>query len=110
MLDRANCSPCSLVLGIFFERYFEKAFCFSRHLNLAFIHGSSFFLSEYFKKNPCLILPSQVNHESPSEAVGLLAGDVIVAVNGQDITSCRHKEAQDVIVRAGNNFRLTIQR
>ena len=52
----------------------------------------------------------QVNRESPSESVGLAAGDVIVAVNGQDITACRHKEAQDVIVRAGNNFKLTIQR
>ena len=56
----------------------------------------------------CLVF--QVNSESPSESVGLVAGDVIVAVNGQDITACRHKEAQDVIVRAGNNFRLSIQR
>jgi len=52
----------------------------------------------------------QVNMQSLSEAAGLEAGDVIVAVNGHDITTFRHKEAQEAIVKAGNAFQLTVQR
>ncbi len=51
-----------------------------------------------------------MSSDTPSSAAGLQAGDVIVAVNGKDVSSCRHKEAQDVIVRAGNNFKLTVNR
>ena len=47
---------------------------------------------------------------SLGEAAGLQAGDVISAVNGQDIGLLRHKEAQDCIKMAGNNFVLTILR
>ena len=52
----------------------------------------------------------QVNVSSLSEAAGLQAGDILLAVNGQDVQNCRHKEAQDTIVRAGNNFEITVQR
>ena len=52
----------------------------------------------------------QVNLRSLGEAAGLQAGDVISAVNGQDIGLLRHKEAQDCIKMAGNNFVLTILR
>ena len=52
----------------------------------------------------------QVNFRSLSESLGLQAGDVIVAINGFDISSCKHKEAQEKIVSAGNSFQLTIQR
>jgi type II secretory pathway component PulC len=45
-----------------------------------------------------------------SESLGLQAGDVIVAINGFDISGCKHKEAQEKIVSAGNSFQLTIQR
>ena len=47
---------------------------------------------------------------SPGEAAGLQPGDVIAAVNGQDISLLRHKEAQEAIKNAGNNFLLTIIR
>ena len=52
----------------------------------------------------------QVNISSLSEAAGLAAGDLLVAVNGEDVESCRHKEAQDTIVRSGNNLTLTVRR
>ena len=38
------------------------------------------------------------------------AGDLLLAVNGEDVESCRHKEAQDTIVRSGNNIILTVRR
>ena len=47
---------------------------------------------------------------SLSEAAGLQAGDMVLAVNGQDLGSLRHKEAQEAIVKSGNNFSLTILR
>ena len=52
----------------------------------------------------------QVNISSLSEAAGLEAGDLLLAVNGEDVESCRHKEAQDTIVRSGNNLTLTVRR
>ena len=52
----------------------------------------------------------QVNISSLSEAAGLQPGDLLLAVNGQDVQNYRHKEAQDTIVRAGNNFEITVQR
>ena len=52
----------------------------------------------------------QVNLRSPGEAAGLQAGDVILSVNGQDISLLRHKEAQEAIKRAGNNFMLSVKR
>jgi len=53
---------------------------------------------------------SQVNGDSPAEASGLHPGDVIVAVNGKDVQHLRHKDAQDVILRSGNTFQLTVAR
>ena len=52
----------------------------------------------------------QVNNGSPAEAAGLRAGDAVVRVNSTEVFSLRHKDAQDVIVRAGNNFEVTVQR
>jgi len=52
----------------------------------------------------------QVNDSSPAEASGLRPGDVIVAMNGKDVQALRHKEAQDLIVRGGNTFQLTVAR
>ena len=52
----------------------------------------------------------QVNMQSLSEAAGLQPGDLILAVNGRDLGSLRHKEAQEAIVKSGNNFSLTIMR
>ena len=48
--------------------------------------------------------------QSLSEAAGLKPGDTILAVNGRDLTALRHKEAQEAIVKSGNNFSLTILR
>eukprot|EP00092_Neocalanus_flemingeri_P004273 GFUD01004593.1.p1 GENE.GFUD01004593.1~~GFUD01004593.1.p1 ORF type:complete len:858 (-),score=130.03 GFUD01004593.1:824-3397(-) len=56
------------------------------------------------------LLIQKVNLSSLSEAAGLQAGDLLLAVNGQDVQNCKHKDAQDTIVRAGNNFELTVQR
>ena len=52
----------------------------------------------------------QVNMKSLSEAAGLQPGDVVLAVNGNDIGSYRHKDAQEAIVKSGNNFTLTVLR
>jgi len=56
------------------------------------------------------LLIQKVNLSSLSEAAGLQAGDLLLAVNGADVQNCKHKEAQDTIVRAGNNFEITVQR
>ena len=48
--------------------------------------------------------------KSLSEAAGLQAGDMVLAVNGKDLGALRHKEAQEAIVKSGNNFSLTIVR
>ena len=34
----------------------------------------------------------------------------IVKVNGENVENLRHKEVQEKIVRAGNNFNLTVNR
>ncbi|XP_031369594.1 PDZ and LIM domain protein Zasp isoform X12 [Apis dorsata] len=52
----------------------------------------------------------KVNTGSPAEAAGLKAGDAVIRVNNTEMYNLRHKDAQDVIVRAGNNFELTVQR
>ena len=52
----------------------------------------------------------QVNMKSLSEAAGLQAGDMVLAVNGRDLGALRHKEAQEAIVKSGNNFSLTVLR
>ena len=52
----------------------------------------------------------QVNLRSLGEQAGLQPGDIVMAVNDQQLGGCRHKEAQDTIVKAGNNFVLTISR
>lgn len=52
----------------------------------------------------------QVNGGSPAEKAGLQAGDSVIKVNTTDVFNLRHKEAQDVIVRAGQNFDITVQR
>lgn len=52
----------------------------------------------------------KVNGGSPAEKAGLIAGDSVVKVNSTDVFNLRHKDAQDVIVRAGQSFELTVQR
>ena len=52
----------------------------------------------------------QVNGGSPAEQAGLRAGDAVIRVNNTDMFSLRHKDAQDVIVRSGNSFEMTVQR
>lgn len=56
------------------------------------------------------LLIQKVNFGSLAEKAGLQVGDALVRVNGQDVYDVRHKDAQDVILRAGNAFELTIQR
>ncbi|XP_032453055.1 PDZ and LIM domain protein Zasp isoform X8 [Nasonia vitripennis] len=56
------------------------------------------------------LIVQKVNNGSPAEAAGLRAGDAVIRVNSTDMFNLRHKDAQDVIVRAGNNFELTVQR
>ncbi|KAK0099145.1 hypothetical protein PV326_004304 [Microctonus aethiopoides] len=52
----------------------------------------------------------RVNGSSPAEVAGLRAGDSVIKVNNTDMFNLRHKDAQDVIVRAGNSFEITVQR
>ncbi|XP_015835999.1 PDZ and LIM domain protein Zasp isoform X1 [Tribolium castaneum] len=52
----------------------------------------------------------KVNGGSPAERAGLLAGDSVIKVNNTDVFNLRHKDAQDVIIRAGPAFELTVQR
>lgn len=52
----------------------------------------------------------QVNGGSLAEKAGLQAGDAVVRIGNVDATALRHKDAQDVIVRAGNSFDVAVQR
>ncbi|GAB1868719.1 PDZ and LIM domain protein Zasp isoform X3 [Camponotus japonicus] len=56
------------------------------------------------------LVVQKVNSGSPAEAAGLKAGDAVIKVNTTDTYNLRHKDAQDVIVKAGNNFEMTVQR
>lgn len=56
------------------------------------------------------LIVQKVNVGSPAEAAGLRAGDAVIRVNSTDMFNLRHKDAQDVIVRAGNSFEITVQR
>ncbi|XP_032671168.1 uncharacterized protein LOC116844122 isoform X2 [Odontomachus brunneus] len=56
------------------------------------------------------LMVQKVNSGSPAEAAGLKAGDAVIKVNTTDIYDLRHKDAQDVIIKAGNNFEITVQR
>lgn len=52
----------------------------------------------------------QVNTGSIADKAGLQAGDAVVRVNQTDLYTLRHKDAQDVIVKAGPSFELVVQR
>ncbi|XP_063975116.1 PDZ and LIM domain protein Zasp isoform X2 [Diachasmimorpha longicaudata] len=56
------------------------------------------------------LIVQKVNNGSPAEAAGLRAGDAVIKVNNTEMFNLRHKDAQDVIVRAGNTFEVTVQR
>jgi len=52
----------------------------------------------------------KVNGGSLAEKAGLRVGDALIRVNTTDIFQLRHKEAQDTVARAGNNFELVVSR
>lgn len=52
----------------------------------------------------------KVNFGSLAEKAGLQVGDALVRVNGQDVYDVKHKDAQDIILGAGNGFEVTLQR
>lgn len=52
----------------------------------------------------------KVNVGSPAERAGLMAGDSVIKINNIEVFNLRHKDAQDVIVRAGPSFDVTVQR
>lgn len=52
----------------------------------------------------------QVNGGSVADQAGLMPGDALVKVNNTDVFNLRHKEAQDVIMAAGNSFELSVSR
>jgi membrane-associated protease RseP (regulator of RpoE activity) len=58
----------------------------------------------------CPLLIQKVNGGSPAEKAGLIAGDSVIKVNTTDVYNLRHKDAQDVIVKAGPSFEITVQR
>lgn len=39
-----------------------------------------------------------------------MTGDAIIKIQGQNTDIMKHKEAQDAIIRAGNNIEINIQR
>lgn len=45
-----------------------------------------------------------------ADSAGLQGGDNLLKVNGVEVFNLRHKDAQDIVVRAGNNMELTVQR
>ena len=47
---------------------------------------------------------------SIADQAGLQAGDSVIKVNNVDVFNVPHKAAQDLIVRSGNSFELTVQR
>lgn len=51
-----------------------------------------------------------MNVGSLAEKAGLQVGDAVIRVNGKEVADVRHKDAQDTIVRAGNNVEITVQR
>ncbi|KAJ8981719.1 hypothetical protein NQ317_003784 [Molorchus minor] len=51
-----------------------------------------------------------VNGGSPAERAGLIAGDSVIKINNTDVFNLRHKDAQDVVIRAGYSFDVTVQR
>ena len=48
--------------------------------------------------------------KSLSEAAGLQAGAIELAQNEKHLGAMRHKDAQEAIVKSGNNFTLTVMR
>ncbi|XP_062128723.1 PDZ and LIM domain protein Zasp isoform X14 [Drosophila sulfurigaster albostrigata] len=56
------------------------------------------------------LLVQKVNAGSLSEQAGLQPGDAVIKINDVDVFNFRHKDAQDVVVRSGNNFVITVQR
>ena len=51
-----------------------------------------------------------MNDKSISQDAGLKAGDVVVSVNGTDVSKLKHKQAQDLILRGGNSVSLAVNR
>nr|CAH7743658.1 unnamed protein product [Callosobruchus chinensis] len=51
-----------------------------------------------------------VNPGSPAERAGLVPGDAVIKINNVDVYNLKHKDAQDVVVRAGPAFEMTVQR
>ncbi|XP_017484086.1 PREDICTED: PDZ and LIM domain protein Zasp isoform X1 [Rhagoletis zephyria] len=56
------------------------------------------------------LVVQKVNGGSLAEKAGLIPGDAVLQINDVDVFNLRHKDAQDVVVRSGNNFVLTVQR
>ncbi|XP_050537667.1 PDZ and LIM domain protein Zasp isoform X2 [Daktulosphaira vitifoliae] len=56
------------------------------------------------------LLIQKVNFGSLAEKAGLQVGDALVRVNNQEVYDVKHKDAQDIILRAGNIFEVTVQR
>ncbi|XP_037947903.1 PDZ and LIM domain protein Zasp isoform X3 [Teleopsis dalmanni] len=56
------------------------------------------------------LLVQKVNGGSLAEQAGLLPGDAVLKINDVDVFNLRHKDAQDIVVRSGNNFVVTVQR
>nr|CAI5847507.1 unnamed protein product [Callosobruchus analis] len=57
-----------------------------------------------------ILRAQQVNPGSPAERAGLVPGDAVIKINNVDVYNLKHKDAQDVVVRAGPAFEMTVQR
>lgn len=56
------------------------------------------------------LLVQKINAGSLAEQAGLMPGDAVIKINDVDVYNLRHKDAQDIVVRSGNNFVMTVQR
>ncbi|XP_055839525.1 PDZ and LIM domain protein Zasp isoform X7 [Episyrphus balteatus] len=56
------------------------------------------------------LVVQKINSGSLAEQAGLLPGDAVIKINDVDVYNLRHKDAQDLVVRSGNNFIVTVQR
>lgn len=82
----------------------------TKHITPITVHTRTIIGILTYTINTTVLFLFQVNFGSLAEKAGLQVGDALVRVNGQDVYDVKHKDAQDVILGAGNAFELTIQR
>ena len=75
-----------------------------------FTCGVSIFHDSFFLCFVFYFFLIKVNGDSLAEKAGLRVGDALLRINDMEIYQLRHKDAQDSVSRAGNNFELVVSR